>query len=270
MSTATRFFYQFALTIGVFAIIWFLFSKLEAFKPQSFDRLNSETEKKLAELVLESISKTNRAITSKGALPYLDSLKNKICERSHLNADSIKLHLIKKSEVNAFALPDHNIVIYTGLIDYSASAEEVAGVLAHEIAHIELDHVEKKLVKEIGLGMLLVLVSGDAGPDILREVVHALSSTAFDRGQESEADKQGVHYLAKSNIDPRHLSNFLFRLSRDERIPEQLEWLSTHPDSKDRAAEILKLRKTVDFDTVPPLQTSWALVKERIRIESER
>jgi beta-barrel assembly-enhancing protease len=96
-----------------------------------------------------------------------------------------------------------------------------------------------------------------------------LSSTAFDREQEHEADTAAVHMMAKAGIDPEHLANFLFRLSQEKyNIPKHFELLSTHPNSQDRAAEILKLRKQERFDSRPVTDSlMWRNVK-RILAES--
>ncbi len=73
-------------------------------------------------------------------------------------------------------------------------------------------------------------------------------SVAFDREQESEADASGVHYLAKADINPQASADFFFRLSHEkENISLQFELLNTHPNSTDRAAEIIKLRKRETF-----------------------
>jgi predicted Zn-dependent protease len=260
---------QLGATLAAFLLLWYGFSRVPAFQPNNFEQISIKTEEKLSEMILESIEKSNPKITSSDVVPFLDSLKKEICSSNNLVADSIKLHLIKNPDVNAFAFPGNNVVLFTGLIAYSKTAEELSGVIAHEIAHIEKNHVQEKLIKEIGLSMLLVLASGDAGPEILAETVHSLSSSAFDRGQEADADATAVEYLANAKMDPKHFSNFLFRLSRDNRMPEELVWLSTHPDSKERAADILKKRKTLSYDTVPPLKTSWTSVKRIIEKEAE-
>jgi predicted Zn-dependent protease len=170
--------------------------------------------------------------------------------------------VIKSHEVNAFALPDYNMVIYTGLIDYAKNAEEVAGVMAHEIGHMEKNHVMKKLGKEIGIAMLWTIAGGDAGFEIMKETARVLSSSAFDRSQETEADLFAVEMMAKANIDPENLGSFLFRLNQNNDLPDELVWISTHPDSKERAAEIIAKKKEYTFQAKTILNTSWEEVKK--------
>src|SRR5690606_16362584 len=111
---------------------------------------------------------------------------------------------IRNSQINAFALPGNHIVFYTGLLEYAENAEEVAGVMAHEIGHLEKNHVMKKLVKEIGLEMLFAMIGGDAGFEILKQTGKTLSSSAFDRANETEADNYAVETLALADVDPQH------------------------------------------------------------------
>jgi predicted Zn-dependent protease len=156
------------------------------------------------------------------------------------------------------------MVVYTGLLEYAKNAEEVAGVMAHEIGHMEKNHVMKKLVKEIGMEMLFTIAAGDAGNDISRETAKVLSSTAFDRKHEREADAFAVETLANANIDPQHLSNFFFRLARKDNLPEELAWISTHPDTKERSAEIIKQKKEYTYTSKPILGTPWESVQQLV------
>lgn len=89
--------------------------------------------------------------------------------------------------MNAFSLPDGHLIVFSGLILNSDSPEELAGVVGHELAHIELNHVMKKLVKEVGLSTLISLITGNSGSDMIKETAKTLSLTAFDRNLEKDA-----------------------------------------------------------------------------------
>jgi beta-barrel assembly-enhancing protease len=160
------------------------------------------------------------------------------------------------------------MVVYTGIIEFCKTPEELTSVMAHEMAHIEGMHVSKKMTKEIGLSLLTSIASGDAGNAILRDVIKTLSSTAFDRDMERNADSVAVRYLAKSNIDPEHFADMLYRLSKKTDVPEVLEWVSTHPDTKERTAEILKLRKKYKFQSKPLLSDeAWKEIQQKVKKE---
>jgi len=254
---------QFALIVGSFFGVWFLLSQINYVDGDDVQQFAKANEKRLGTLILKALRSTGKETRSVELKSFVDSIGFRVCENTTTNFDSIKVHIIRNSEVNAFALPDHHMVIYTGLIEDATNAEEVAGVMAHEIAHMEKNHVMKKLVKEVGLSMLFAIVGGDAGGEIIKQTAHTLTSSAFDRTQEQEADDFAVDAMSKANIDPENLANFLFRLSqRGDDMPDELVWLSTHPDSKERAAEILKKKKLLKFDTIPVLKTPWKNVQK--------
>jgi predicted Zn-dependent protease len=248
-------FFQFFVTIALFFAVWYSLSQINFVDRADVEKFSKENEKRLGEFILKTIEATGKEVDSTKVKTFIDSLTKRLCDANGIEFSKIKIHIIKSSDVNAFALPDNNMVIYTGLIDDAKNAEEVAGVMAHEIGHMEKNHVMKKLMKEIGVAMLFTIAGGDAGFEILKEAARVLSSTAFDRSQESEADAFAVEMMAKANIDPEHLGNFLFRLGQSHDMPEELVWVSTHPDSKERAAEINSNKKNLKFDSKPLLTT---------------
>lgn len=255
--------FQFFVMVAIFFALWFSLSQINYVDRMDVEKFSKENEKRLGDLILKTIKATGKEVDSVKVRAYIDSLGRRLCEDNGVDFTRIKIHIIKSEEVNAFALPDHNMVIYTGLIEYAKNAEEVAGVMAHEIGHMEKNHVMKKLAKEIGIAMLWTIAGGDAGFEIMKETARVLSSSAFDRSQENEADLYAVEMMARSNIDPEHLGNFLFRLGQQHNeIPDELVWISTHPNSKERAAEIISKKKEYTFDRKPVLNTSWEAVQK--------
>lgn len=260
---------HFAVLLISFFAVWFGLSQIRFIDEEDLRGFAKENERRLGELILESITTTNEKIKNEKIHAVIDSIKVRICRTKAVDCDKIKIHIIRNSEINAFALPDNQMIIYTGLIEYAENAEELAGVMAHEIGHMEKNHVMKKLVKEIGLEMLFAIAGGDAGYEIVRQTGKTLSSSAFDREQEREADEYAVETLALSNVDPQHLSNLFFRLSQKHNMPEELAWISTHPDSKERAADIIRKKKEFTFASDLIIKTAWVHVKNMLRNEAE-
>jgi beta-barrel assembly-enhancing protease len=256
---------QFALMLVSFFAVWFLLSQINFLDEDDVRGFAKDNERKLGELILETITSTNEKIKNEKIKAVIDSIKVRICRTKTIDCEKIKIHIIRNSEINAFALPDNHMVIYSGLIEYTENAEEVAGVMAHEIGHLEKNHVMKKLVKEIGLEMLFAMAGGDAGFEIARETGKTLSSNAFDRRHEREADEYAIETLAMANIDPQHLSNFFFRLSQKHHMPEELAWISTHPDMKERAADIIKKKRDYTYNTDVIIRTTWKEFKNILR-----
>jgi predicted Zn-dependent protease len=159
------------------------------------------------------------------------------------------------------------LIIYSGLILNSDNQEELSGVICHEIAHIELDHVMKKLVKEIGLSVLISITTGNSGSEMVKETAKMLSSSAFDRRLEKEADIKAVEYLVNAKINPEPFANFFYKLSnkKDEQ-KEYLTWFGTHPDSKERAEYIIKSSwdKNIKFEPILT-DNNWKKLKDSLK-----
>ena len=246
---------------------WFLLSKIDFVKRFEIDRLTKENERKIADWTLNEIRGENPYLESDTVQAFVEGIRNRLCEANGIVDTSVTIHILVQADINAFALPGRNLVLYTGLIQYCKTPEELAGVLAHEIAHMEHEHVMKKVMKEVGLSMLTTIAGGEGGGEIGRQVLKLLTSSAFDRDQENEADNSAVQYMAKADMDPEHFANFLFRLSQEKGdIPRNFALLVTHPNSKDRASEILKLRKKESYRvTAISDKRRWSAIKVLIR-----
>jgi beta-barrel assembly-enhancing protease len=220
-------------------------------------------EEKLGELIWESFRKTESENKNPAVYEALDSIVSRICDENNLNKSSIKLHILNKNEINAFALPDGHLVIYSGLISAADNPEELSGVISHELAHIGLNHVMKKLVKEVGLSFLISITTGNRASENIKETAKLLSSTAFDRNLEKEADLKAVDYLMKSKINPVPFAVFLKRLSTDQDESPSLDWISTHPKSTERADYVFKYSqgKAVKYSVVLSIE-KWTGLKK--------
>jgi beta-barrel assembly-enhancing protease len=261
-----KLFLEFSTIALVLSTVWFALSRIDFVSEDDLTKFSKASERKLSELILKTLEDRPSEFNQRKIKTYIDSIGYRICIANNIPFDSIKIHIIDNGEVNAFALPDRNMVIYSGLIKNARSAEEVAGVMAHEIGHMEKDHVMKKLAKEIGISMLFVLAGGSENLEVMKQAGRTLSSTAFDRSQEREADAFAVDALAKAEIDTEPFGNFLFRLSMEkDNFPEELVWISTHPDSKERAAEVFKKKDEFTFTPKPILTTSWAFVTDLVK-----
>ena len=119
-----------------------------------------------------------------------------------------RFHVAQEASINAFALPGGIIVVHTGLIDATRRPEELAGVLAHEIQHVEQRHSLRAAFKQLGLSGLWALLTGDVGATIIGQAALQLTSLQFSRSDESSADAVGLKTLAAHNIDPQGMIDF--------------------------------------------------------------
>lgn len=259
--------FQAAISITMFFAIWFGLSKIDWMSILKVEQVTESTEKKLGDLFWDLYADSEKEIKSDNITKALDSILNKICISNKIDKRQIKLHLIKSDEVNAFALPNKHLVINSALILASDTEAELTGVISHEIAHMELNHVMKKLVKEIGLSVLISMSTGNVGSEKIKETIKLLSSSAYDRNLEKEADMKAVEYLKKSNIDPEDFANFLNRLGDSEETSmKYFTWISTHPDSKERSKDIIESIGKKNKTTRLILKAdTWNQMKEYLR-----
>jgi len=161
---------------------------------------------------------------------------NKILQRLLENVDTpftFRVDIGQDDTVNAFALPGGHIVLYGGLIDEAETPEELAGVLAHEMAHVIKRHGVASLAKQLGLQAILLAATGDTNSVI--NFGHTLLSMSMSRSQEAEADAVGAEMLAKAGISVKGLQAFFARIAKNQSDYGVLNLLSTHPHGEDRA-----------------------------------
>lgn len=254
------------LIAASFFATWFVLSQVNWMSLFRIEKAQMETEKKIGELLWDVFRQSSPELTDTAIVVPIDSLVTKLCTANGIDRESVKLHLLQKDEVNAFALPDGHLVIFSRLLRETANPEELAGVIGHELAHIELNHVMKKLVREVGLATLVSIGGGSQGSALAREMARMLSSSAFDRDLEREADETALTYLREAQINPAPLADFLYRLSLNEKDqPDYLDWLATHPDSKERAESLAHRCKQFDDDYQPALSpASWQTLQQAI------
>lgn len=253
------------LTIAtIFFALWFTLSKINWRKHLHINQVSKSTEEKLGDLIWENISDKETEIKLLSITKSIDTLLQTLCKANKIEYEKFKVHIIQKDEINAFALPNNHLVIYTGLINNCENEAELLGVLGHEIAHIEKKHITKKLLKEIGLTAIISITGKDNS--VVKKAIEILTSSSYDRTLEKEADITSVDYLLKTEINPEPFANFLYKMSNNEtNIPKQLYWISTHPESKERAEDIIAYIKDKTIKTKNILyQSKWEQLKNTI------
>jgi predicted Zn-dependent protease len=165
-------------------------------------------------------------------------------------------------DVNAFALPGGQIVVWTGLLRQAESAEQIAAVLAHEIAHVERRHGLRNVAHRAGLALglrLLVVIFVGADLDglsgLAADVAVIAASNDYSQDQESQADADAVARLHAVGIDPGALADFFRVMTREGvgEVPAFASWLATHPDHESRIAAIEAQRRALGPVTARPL-----------------
>jgi predicted Zn-dependent protease len=239
--------FQGLLSIVVFMGTLFLLQQVNWMRIFHIQQTTDKVQQRLGDLFWEVYKQTDAEIDNNQIVIVVDSLLTKLCKANQIERSTIHLHILKKDEVNAFALPNGHLVVYTGLLLKAENAEQLAGVLAHEMAHMQLHHVMKKLTNEIGLSVLFSVTTGK-NPELIKQIAKTLSSSAFERKLEKEADMKAVDYLNSAKINPIPFADFLLMLSnKDKDGMPSLSWLQSHPDSKERSEYIRAYVKQVAY-----------------------
>lgn len=138
---------------------------------------------------------------------------------------------------NAFAAPGGYIVVFQGLLQQTATPEEFAAVLAHEMMHVRHRHSMKALTRQLSAQTLLSVMAMDsAGTPAALEGVVKLGNLRYQRGDEEEADLEGARLLQRAHIDATSMATFFRRLAGDSRFAEpSVAYFSSHPALHDRA-----------------------------------
>jgi beta-barrel assembly-enhancing protease len=182
-----------------------------------------------AEMIKDTASKGSFCVAPEGKAAL-----ERLVQRLAATADEreFKVYVSDQQVINAFAAPGGHIVIYQPIIAQASSAEEVAGVLAHEMGHVVEDHPTQALVEAVGYGIFNAMTPGDPKTE---QVAKAVLTNHYSRDHELSADRHGVALLNAAGIDSRGLFSFFDRLKQDgDDVPGAVEFLSTHPSGATR------------------------------------
>ena len=222
------------------------------------DKIPIAYEEKLGDLALAQTRAQAKVIDSGPAYEAVKAIGTKLTQGSRYN---YRWLIADNKEVNAFAAPGGVIVVYTGLIKQTDQPEELAGVLAHEVAHVEQRHSLRHLIKHAGLSVLLSLAIGDWSGSMLGGWISTVTQMKFSRNAEMEADKEGLQRMVKAGWDPRFMVSFFSKLAKKDNQPEALSLLSTHPTSEERMQALRQQIKLLPEYNYRPLNINWAAVK---------
>ncbi len=168
---------------------------------------------------------------------------------SQLDGFEWEFNLIEENTVNAWCMPGGKVAFYTGILPICKNETGVAVVMGHEVAHAIANHGRERMSQQMALNGLLSIGSAASGAsanqldDILLQAVGAASPLGmlkFGRDQESESDHIGLIFMAMAGYDPAAAPEFWKRMSAQAGGAQQPEFLSTHPSSETRIADLNK------------------------------
>jgi len=255
-----------AVVIAVFALITY-------FSSSSFNEVTDETqyisitqEQEIAlglQAAPEMINEFGGLDPSSEAQAFVDEVGRQLVEQSAA-ADTpyqYEFHLLADDQViNAFALPGGQIFITAALYDRLETEGQLAGILAHEIAHVVgrhgAEHIAKAQLTEGLTGAAVVAVYDPESPNSqyaaqMAQVVGQLITLRYGREDELESDRLGVRFMAQAGYDPTALIGVMEILAEASSGNQQPEFFSTHPDPGNRIGQIEALIADYFPDGVP-------------------
>ena len=191
---------------------------------------------------------------------YVNRIGAKLAQNAGGPNFPYRFKVVNASDINAFALPGGPIYVNRGVLEQAKNEGEVAGVLAHEIAHVALRHgthqASKAYAAQAGLSILGGLLGGKIGQNTanILNTVGGIGLNAlflkYGRDLETQADVRGSQILAASGYSPIDMVNFFHTLESVDKS-KKTNWLSDHPAPPDRIARIQKEAQTLRVAQTP-------------------
>ena len=217
-------------------------------------------EEQLGKTALGQIQVQSDFMPAEQADPLLKELTAPLVEALGKSPYQFHFYIANEKSINAFALPGGYVVIHSELLLRADSADELLGVLAHEIAHVTERHGTRGIIAKSGAWLVFQAVIGDAGGLLttLGAAAPFLLSQNYSRGFETAADEEGYNLLERARVDAAGMAIFFGKIRAEEaavrkKAKEQLgeksadvltdlpEFLRTHPLTEKRIAHIKQL-----------------------------
>jgi len=204
-------------------------------------------EEQMGRMASTSLAPPDRLCTDPRAVQAVEAIVERLRRAGPDSPYTFRVSVVDDPMVNAFAAPGGYIVVFRGLLEKAQTSEEVAGVLAHEIQHVLQRHTTKAIFRELALTALLAVIFGDASP-LLASIAGSLGALRFQRGDEEQADREGMRLMEGARVDPRGLLRFLESLKDEPSLPT---YFSTHPNNADRLRTLEALASAARYTPAP-------------------
>ncbi len=206
-----------------------------------------EQELEIGRLTILQVRKQMTGMPARQTVDYVNSLGRRLVRFAPGPKYPYSFSVANYREVNAFALPGGPIWIHRGVLHAATNESQVAGVIAHEIAHIAQRHAANQLLNatltNLGLGLLGAILGNSGGANAAQSAAGLLANGVFlkfSRDDEREADRAGLTMLTRAGWDGRGMVE-LFEILRKEsqRDPGSVEiFFSSHPSPQERINDL--------------------------------
>ncbi len=224
-------------------------------------KVTLEQERKLLSLIQQD-KMDERCELSVSQTAALEKMVSRLFTSDPENRTKVRVAILDIDAVNAYTLPGGDIWIFKPLLQDVKSADELAGILAHEIEHVQGRHVTEAVIRATLFTGLLNALAGDVSGILLVDPSTAaqIFGLKLSREMEKEADTVALARLKAAQISPLGLKDFFERLGKRFSTPKALSFLSTHPADEDR---VRLFEGTEKIKTDPPVLTEaeWTDLK---------
>lgn len=230
---------------------------LYTFRGQIVERLAAlvppQQEQSISETMLESATAGKKILRDSSVMERLSRITAPLIQAVNDTAFHFSFTIIQDKTLNAFALPGGAVVIHSGLIEKADNAEEVAGVLAHELSHVTRRHHLRGIIGNMGIFFIIRGLLGDIA-GISGDIATAgatLSSLKYSRDFEREADDNGMLLLKRAGIRTEGMISFFKKLEEEGGDMGPADFLSTHPATAERIERLQKQKGNSEGKTLP-------------------
>lgn len=217
-----------------------------------FNLISIEEEWQLGRQLSADIARQMTLVQDPVANRYVTRLGQSIVAQTPMAQLPWEFHIVQSDEINAFNIPGGHVYVTTGLIKAADQASELAGVMAHEIAHGVERHATEQMTRQYGLSILASLVLGQNPAmyeQILAQVVGGGALASFSRDAERESDQLGVRWMSAVGYHPEGMATMFEELLRNrQRAPNAVDkFFSTHPLTESRIADVRELMRSMNL-----------------------
>ncbi len=242
--------------------------------------LPKSEEARLGHAIMRELRRRGTVVEDPQITEYIQSVGHRLVAHANEGEQEFEFFVVEDPSINAFALPGGYIGVHTGLIEATENESELAGVLAHEVAHVTQRHIARSIYANSRasiitmatmLGAILAGMAADGGSDVVTGAIATAQGMSvqnrinFTRRNEYEADRVGVATMAAAGFDPQGMPDFFATIGRRagpfaSSVPE---FLRTHPVSSARIAETRARAATLPVADVDE-SVGYGLTRARI------
>lgn len=235
--TSILIYHKQALAKNILAEIFKAYSKYQEINMMLWLAGDTKAEKRFGEEVRWFLNLTNKKVKNPETIRWVNTVFERVKAQFKNIGFDYTITVYEGNTINAFAIPGGHIFIYKGMLDFVSSDDELAAVLAHELAHVEKRHALRHFRQNVAFQIILEkAVKNKRDKETWGQLVGALLMLQFTREDEFEADQIGIERMAKAGYNPQAQvvlwEKFVEKFGKGEK--GLLKYLSTHPPSIER------------------------------------